>query len=203
MSDEPAGNSLRAERGRGADEDRFVTRAGRKLAHALAEFQFDPCGLICADLGSHVGGFVDCLLQHGAGRVYAIDTSYGILAWKLRKDTRVVVMERTNAMHVDLPEQVDLVTIDVGWTPQRRILPRALGMLKPEGRIIALVKPQYESRDSERRSGVVLPECLSAVLGRARGSIRACGATILAESLSPLRGAGGNQEVFFLLSRPR
>jgi len=201
MSGGPAGNSPKAENGTGADEDRFVTRAGHKLAHALAEFKVDPGGRVCADLGSHVGGFVDCLLQHGAGKVYSIDTSYGILAWKLRKDPRVVVMERTNAMHVELPEKVDLVTIDVGWTPQRRILPRALEMLKEGGRIVALVKPQYESHDSERRGGVVLPEHLPAVLDRARESISQSGATVLAETLSPLRGAGGNQEVFFLLSR--
>ena len=93
------------------------------LAAALSAFELDVTGLVCADLGSHVGGFVDCLLQRDAARVYSVDTSYGTLAWRLRKDPRVVVLERTNALHVELPEHVDLVTVDVGWTPQHHILP--------------------------------------------------------------------------------
>src|SRR4051812_11330036 len=97
----------------------FISRAGQKLDHALTAFGVGVGGLVCADLGSNTGGFVDCLLQRGASRVYAVDTGYGVLDWKLRKDPRVVVMERTNAMHVRLPEPVDLVTIDVAWTRQR------------------------------------------------------------------------------------
>lgn len=181
------------------DESRFVTRAGLKLDHALSNFQFDPAGLVCADLGSHVGGFVDCLLQRNAGKVYSVDTSYGILAWKLRKDPRVVVMERTNAMHVELPEKVDLVTIDVGWTPQRRILPRALSLLKTGGRIIVLIKPQYESQEGERHSGVVLPAFMPAILDRVSETITQCGLHVLAETVSPILGSGGNEEVLFLL----
>src|SRR5688572_30156322 len=90
----------------------FVSRAGQKLEHALATFGIDVAGLVCADLGSNAGGFVDCLLQRGAAKVYAIDTGYGALEWKLRKDPRVVVMERTNAMHAELPEPASAVTID-------------------------------------------------------------------------------------------
>src|SRR5258705_5786878 len=97
----------------------FVSRAGKKLEHALDAFGINIGGLVCADLGSNVGGFVDCLLAHGASKVYAIDTGYGVLEWKLRKNPRVVVMERTNAMHVQLPEKVNLVSIDVAWTKQR------------------------------------------------------------------------------------
>ena len=182
-------------------ENPYVTRAGLKLAHALRELQVDPAGLTCADLGSHVGGFVDCLLQHGASKVYSIDTSYGILAWKLRQDQRVVVMERTNAMHAELPEKVDLVTIDVGWTPQRRILPPALALLKDDGRILALIKPQYESEGHERHLGLVLPEHLPAILDRVRLHIRDCGVRILGETTSPIKGAGGNIEVLVLLAR--
>src|SRR5437588_11102724 len=103
----------------------FVSRAGQKLEHALVNFGIDVSGLTCADLGSNVGGFVDCLLQRGAAKVYAIEKGYGVLEWKLRKDPRVIVMERTNAMHVVLPEPVALVTIDVAWTRQRNILPAA------------------------------------------------------------------------------
>src|SRR3954464_11050910 len=95
---------------------RFASRSGEKLEHALNVFEVNVEGLVCADLGSNAGGFVDCLLSRGAARVYAVDTGYGALDWKLRKDPRVVVMERTNAMHVQLPEKVGLVTIDVAWT---------------------------------------------------------------------------------------
>src|SRR3954470_11288116 len=107
----------------------FVSRAGQKLEHALNTFHIDVNGQTCADLGSNVGGFVDCLLQRGAAKVYSIDTGYGVLDWKLRKDPRVVVMERTNAIHVTLPEKVSLVTIDVAWTKQRIILPAARRLL--------------------------------------------------------------------------
>src|ERR1041384_6668048 len=102
-------------------EKAFVSRAGQKLEHALATFAIDVNGWVCADLGSNAGGFVDCLLQRGASKVYAIDTGYGALEWKLRKDPRVVVMERTNAMHAELPEPVGILTIDVAWTKQRHI----------------------------------------------------------------------------------
>jgi 23S rRNA (cytidine1920-2'-O)/16S rRNA (cytidine1409-2'-O)-methyltransferase len=182
-------------------EQPYVTRAGLKLAHGLRAFELSVAEKVCADLGSHVGGFVDCLIQHGAARVYSVDTSYGILAWKLRKDDRVVVMERTNAMHVELPEPVDIVTIDVGWTPQRKILPRALSLLKPEGLVVALIKPQYESQEHERQGGVVLESHLPVVLHRVRSTIRECGADIAAETDSPIRGAGGNIEMLFLLRR--
>src|SRR3954453_11299902 len=103
----------------------FVSRAGQKLEHALNVFGVDVSGLVCADLGSNVGGFVDCLLRHGAAKVYAVEKGYGVLEWKLRRDPRVVVMERANAMHIALPERVALVTIDVAWTRQRHILPAA------------------------------------------------------------------------------
>jgi predicted rRNA methylase YqxC with S4 and FtsJ domains len=114
--------------------DAYVSRGGDKLAAALAAFDLDAAGRVCADFGSHVGGFVDCLLRFGAARVYAVDTCYGTLAWRLRRNPRVIVRERTNAMHVSLPEPVDLVTIDVGWTPQAKILPnvaRTLGAMDP------------------------------------------------------------------------
>jgi 23S rRNA (cytidine1920-2'-O)/16S rRNA (cytidine1409-2'-O)-methyltransferase len=182
------------------DEGKYATRSGLKLQHALRTFGIDARGSICADLGSHQGGFVDCLLQHGAARVYSVDTSYGTLAWRLRRDKRVIVMERTNAMHAALPEPMDLVTIDVGWTPQRHILPAARRLLKPDGRIITLVKPQYEAGEGERRGGVVPEENLEPVLARVRLDIRAAGLDLVGETPSPLRGGGGNVEVLFLLA---
>src|SRR3954453_12325510 len=108
----------------------FVSRAGQKLEHALDTSEIDVSKPVRTDLGPNAGGFTDCLLSRGAAKVYAIDTGYGALEWKLRKDPRVVVMERTNAMHVELAEKVDLVTVDVAWTKQRLILPSAMRVLK-------------------------------------------------------------------------
>ena len=122
----------------------FASRAGWKLDAALSAFWIDPAGLLCADLGCNVGGFTDCLLRRGARGVYAVDTGYGALAWTLRQDDRVTVMERTNALHLDPPAQVDLVTVDVAWTPQRLIVPAAKAWLAPGGQIISLIKPHYE-----------------------------------------------------------
>jgi len=182
------------------NEQKFVTRSGLKLEHALGAFGVNPTGMICTDLGSHQGGFVDCLLQHGAAKVYSVDTSYGTLAWKLRKDPRVAVYERTNAMHVVLPEPVDLVTIDVGWTQQRHVLPAAARLLKPGGRIISLIKPQYEAGEEERQDGVVPEENLEPILARVRMHVAAAGLAILAETRSPIQGGGGNTEFLFLLA---
>ena len=136
-------------------ETKYVGRGGEKLAWALDHFGVDVTGLICCDLGSNVGGFVDCLLQRGATKVYSVDTSYGTLAWTLRQDPRVIVMERTNALHVELPEAVDLVTCDVGWTKQAKVLPRAMGLLAPGGVIISLLKPQYEAARDEIMRGKI------------------------------------------------
>src|SRR3989338_453425 len=111
----------------------FVSRAGGKLDHALNSFKVDVKDLICADFGASTGGFTDCLLQHGAKKVYAIETGYGVLDYKLRKDPRVVVMERSNAMHVELPEKADLITIDTSWTKLENVVPNALKNLKAGG----------------------------------------------------------------------
>src|SRR5881296_3349699 len=139
----------------------FVSRAGQKLEHALVHFQIDVADKVCADLGSNVGGFVDCLLQRGAKKVYAVDTGYGALEWKLRKDPRVVVMERTNAMHVTLPEPVGFISIDVAWTRQRNILPAAGRLLAADGRVVSLIKPHYEAAPATLRKGILPPEHLA------------------------------------------
>src|SRR5688500_4519805 len=141
----------------------FASRAGRKLDHALTTFNIDLTGFTCADLGSNVGGFVDCLLRRGAAKVYAIDTGYGALDWKLRKDPRVVVMERTNAMHAQLPEAVDLVAIDVAWTKQRHILPAARRMVADVGRVVTLIKPHYEADPAHLLKGVLTPTAVERV----------------------------------------
>ncbi|MEC8423672.1 MAG: TlyA family RNA methyltransferase, partial [Myxococcota bacterium] len=124
----------------------FVSRGGLKLQKGLDAFRVDPSGRICADLGASTGGFTDCLLQRGAARVYAIDVGYGQLAWKLRQDERVVVMERTNARHLDgLPEPVDLVVADLSFISVTRMLPTILRIGRPGAEAVLLIKPQFEA----------------------------------------------------------
>lgn len=180
----------------------YVSRGGLKLAAALRAFALDIGGWTCADLGSHVGGFVDCLLEHGAARVYAVEPGYGVLDYRLRKDSRVVVCERTNALQYVCPEPCELVTIDVGWTPQRLILPAARRCLKPHvGRVVTLVKPQYEAPQDWLRDGVLLAERLDAVLARCRQDVRELGWHSVGEIESPLRGHAGNVEHLWLLEK--
>ncbi len=182
-----------------AYEQRYVSRGGLKLAAALDAFGIEPAGLVCADLGSNVGGFVDCLLQRGASKVYAIDTGYGVLAWPLRRDERVVVMERTNAMHVALPEPADLVTIDAGWTRQRHILPNAMRMLRPGGRIVTLVKPHYEADAALLRGGLLDERDADETLRSVCDEMRGLGAEILGTIRSPIAGQKGNVEFLALV----
>ncbi len=177
----------------------FVSRAGAKLDHALEIFALNVAGAICADLGCNAGGFVDCLLQRGAAKVYAVDTGYGMLDYRLRKDPRVVVMERTNAMHVILPERVTLVTIDVAWTRQRKILPAAMTMIGPDGRIVTLIKPHYEADPSLLRGGVLPADQVDIVVNRVSDEIASCGLAIIALTPSPIAGTGGNAEALALL----
>lgn len=179
----------------------FVSRAGHKLEHAIAAFGVNVHDWVCADLGCNAGGFVDCLLQRGAAKVYAVDTGYGALEWKLRKDPRVVVMERTNAMHVQLPEKIDLVTIDVAWTPQKRILPAAKAMLADDGRIITLIKPHYEAQPSQLRKGVLPAEEVESVVRNVESIFPELGLQMLARVTSPITGAKGNTEVLALLRK--
>jgi len=176
-------------------EEGFVSRAGQKLQHALEVFGVDVTRWVCADLGANVGGFVDCLLQRGALKVYAIDTGYGALEWKLRKDQRVVVMERTNAMHVKLPEKMKLVSIDVAWTKQRNILPAARGMLEEGGVVISLIKPHYEAALALLKKGVLPEEKLKQVLEIVRADIVGAGFEVVRMIESPIRGSGGNVEM--------
>ena len=177
----------------------FVSRAGQKLDHALAHFAVDVRGRTCADLGSNAGGFVDVLLRRGATKVYAIDTGYGVLDWKLRNDPRVVVMERTNAMHVTLPEKVSVVTIDVAWTKQKHILPPARRMLEDGGFVVTLVKPHYEAEASMLRKGVLPEDLVQGVIESVRRDVAAAGFDWIDSVTSPIKGAKGNTEVLSLL----
>lgn len=173
---------------------KFVSRAGEKLQYALDKFDFSVEGLIAADFGSSTGGFVDCLLKNGAKRVYSVDTAYGELDWKLRNDARVVVMERVNAMHTVLPEHVDLITIDTGWTKQKNILPNAFKNLVPGGNIISLIKPHYEAGKAKLdESQVVL------VVDKVKKDIQELGGKIRKLIKSPILGEKGKNSEFLAL----
>ena len=179
----------------------YVSRAGEKLEHALKSFDISVIGLVCADFGSSTGGFVDCLLQSGAEKVYAVETGYGVLDYKLRQDKRVVVMERENAMHVELPEKVDFITLDTSWTKLDKVLPNAFKNLKDGSQIVALVKPHYEADPKMLRKGKLLEEFIPEVLERVKAKLQELGIKILAEVESPILGEKGkNKEYLFHLS---
>lgn len=182
----------------------YVSRGGLKLAGALDAFGVNPRDKICADLGASTGGFTDCLLQHGAARVYAIDVGYGQLAWKLRTDPRVVVMDRVNVRYLDaLPEPVDLVVIDVSFISLTYVLPAAYKLLHAQGECVALIKPQFEAgRDQVGKGGVVRDARVQrAVLEKiatyaTTNAWRVCGLC-----RSPIAGADGNAEFFIHLDK--
>ena len=147
-----------------------MSRGGLKLEHALKHFKVDPAGATALDLGASTGGFTDCLLQHGAARVYAVDVGHGQLAWKLRQDPRVIVMEKTNARELS-PGSVpppfsaaDLVVVDCSFISLQKILPAAVALLRPCGRIIALIKPQFEAgkAEADRGAGVITDPAIHA-----------------------------------------
>jgi 23S rRNA (cytidine1920-2'-O)/16S rRNA (cytidine1409-2'-O)-methyltransferase len=184
----------------GPPETPYASRGGLKLRAALEAFEIDAAGAVCADFGSHAGGFVDCLLRRGAARVYAVEAGQGVLDERLRRDARVVIHERRNAMQFICPEPCDLITIDVGWTAQRLILPaagRSLG--RPAGRVVTLVKPHYEAPRGLLRRGVLPAGHMGEVLEAVRRDIRDAGWRILKETESPIPGHGGNIERLMLL----
>lgn len=181
---------------------RYVSRGGEKLEHALRVFGIDVTGAVAADIGASTGGFTDCLLQCGARRVYAIDTGKGQLDYRLRRDPRVESMEGVNIRYLEsLPEQADVSTIDVSFISLRLVLPVVRSFLKPGATIVALFKPQFEAQKREvPRGGVIKdPQLHAVVIGRfarwcARNRFR-----ILDLTTSPILGASGNREFFFWL----
>jgi 23S rRNA (cytidine1920-2'-O)/16S rRNA (cytidine1409-2'-O)-methyltransferase len=183
----------------------YVSRGGLKLAHALDAFTLDVRGLVCADFGCSTGGFTDVLLRHGAERVVAVDTAYGVLDYRLRTDPRVLVMERTSALHAEPPREVagrvDLVVIDAGWTMQRLVLPAAVRWLSPgtasgrAKRVVTLVKPHYELDAGEKRSllrrGVLDDADALRVAARVIERMPERGVEPVAVTKSPIAGSKG------------
>lgn len=182
---------------------KYVGRGGFKLEGALDEFRLDVTGWTCADVGASTGGFTDCLLQRGAGRVYAIDVGYGQIAWKLRRDPRVVVMDRVNVRYLaGLPERVDLSVIDVSFISLTLVLRVVKQLLKPQGRILALVKPQFEAgREQVGKGGVVRDAAVHRLaIEKVVRHAEELGLGIGGICRSPIAGADGNAEFFVLLS---
>lgn len=177
----------------------YVSRGGLKLEKALRDFGVKPEGYVCSDSGASTGGFTDCLLQQGAKKVFAIDVGYGQLDWKIRSDPRVVVMERTNIRYVtpeDLGEPLDLSVIDVSFISLKIVLPAIKQLLKPQGQVLCLIKPQFEAgREKVGKKGVVRePEIHKEVLDAFVSLADELQFTILGLTFSPVKGPEGNIE---------
>jgi 23S rRNA (cytidine1920-2'-O)/16S rRNA (cytidine1409-2'-O)-methyltransferase len=179
----------------------FASRAGLKLAAALESFRISPDHLVVADLGSSTGGFVDVLLAGGARKVYAIEKGFGTIDWRLRNDPHVVVLERTDARNVNLPELMDLITIDIGFTRQNEIVPHALTMIKPGGCIVSLLKPQYEVSGRELMKGQLTDEVVESVVSRVTANLKSQGVHIVECVPSKVLGKDARMQEFFLLIR--
>ena len=180
----------------------FVSRGGIKLEYALGQFQLDVSARVVADIGASTGGFTDCLLQRGASRVYAVDVGYGQLDYRLRKDSRVVVMERTNARYpIPLPERVDLATVDLSFISVKKVIPSVVKLLKNDGYLLVLIKPQFEAKREEVGRGGVIKEPLlhAKVLGRFIAWVVEHGLRLKGLVASPILGSSGNKEFFVLL----
>jgi 23S rRNA (cytidine1920-2'-O)/16S rRNA (cytidine1409-2'-O)-methyltransferase len=191
--------------------EKYVSRGGHKLEHALRHFQLDVAGLMALDLGASTGGFTDCLLQHGAAKVFAVDVGRGQFAWKLRHDHRVVVMEKTNARHLTAAQfpqpftPADLAVIDCSFISLRNILPAAIALLRPNGKIVALIKPQFEAgkAEADKGRGVISdPSVHERVLNELREFVRAQpGLRWQGVVESPLLGPAGNKEFLALIEK--
>ncbi len=177
----------------------YVSRGGLKLEKALRDFGVDPTGWVCSDSGASTGGFTDCLLQKGASHVYAIDVGYGQLAWSIRQDPRVTVMERTNIRYVkpeDIGQPLDLSVIDVSFISLKLVLPAIRQLLKPTGQVLCLIKPQFEAgKELVGKKGVVRdPAVHRLVLETAVETFHQLGFCILGLTFSPVKGPEGNIE---------
>ncbi|MBR1659716.1 MAG: TlyA family RNA methyltransferase [Oscillospiraceae bacterium] len=187
---------------------RWVSRGGLKLEKALKVFSFDPTGLVCVDCGASTGGFTDVLLQNGAARVYAVDVGYGQLAWKLRSDPRVVNLERTNVRSLSreqVPEPIDLAVMDLAFISIRLALPAVHELLRPDGDVLCLIKPQFEAgREKVGKKGVVRDLAVHReVLERFTVDFPAADFTLFGLDFSPIRGPEGNIEYLAHLKKGR
>lgn len=184
----------------------FVSRGGLKLDKSIKCFNIDLKGKICADIGASTGGFTDCMLQNGADKVYAIDVGYGQLAWKLRNDSRVVNMEKTNIRYIDfnlLEDDIDFISIDVAFISLKLVLPVAYQMLTDGGTLVALVKPQFEAgREEVGKKGVVRDSAVhKSVFENTAFFAKELGFKVLGVDYSPIKGPEGNIEFLLYLAK--
>lgn len=184
----------------------YVSRGGLKLEKAMATFPISLAGTVCGDIGASTGGFTDCMLQNGAGRVYAVDVGYGQLAWKLRSDARVVCLERTNARYLSreqIPEKLDFASVDVSFISLKLILPPLCALLKESGHVVSLIKPQFEAgREKVGKKGVVRDSAVHCeVLEQFLDHARDAGFAVLGLTYSPIRGPEGNIEYLGYLEK--
>lgn len=192
---------------RGQDHP-WVSRGGIKLAHAIDHFSIDVAGRVCLDIGASTGGFTDVLLQHGAARVYAVDVGHGQLAWKLRQDERVIVLERTNARHLtpsQVPEPIGLVVCDASFIGLQTVLPAPLSLTGAAADLVALIKPQFEvGKGRVGKGGVVRDEALrQEVCERIVGWLESLpGWRVLGVEESPITGPEGNVEYLVAATKP-
>jgi 23S rRNA (cytidine1920-2'-O)/16S rRNA (cytidine1409-2'-O)-methyltransferase len=189
-----------------AEPQRYVGRGGQKLEGALDHFHVEVKDNVALDIGASTGGFTDCLLQRGAKKVYAVDVGHGQLAWKIRNDSRVVVLEKVNARTLSqeqIPGHIDLVVIDVSFISLTLILPSAFDLLAPDGVIVALIKPQFElERQDVSRGGIVRDPALhEKAQQKIARSAEAAGHRVLGLVPSTITGADGNQEFFICLQK--
>ena len=190
-----------------AERRRYVGRGGIKLEGALAHFEIDCEGKTALDIGASTGGFTDCLLQHGARKVFAVDVGHGQLAWKIRDDPRVVTLEKTNARHLsreEIPDRIELCVIDVSFISLTLILPNAFELLTPDGVILALIKPQFElDRADVGRGGIVRSAALhEKAQQKVAAFAESIGARVGGLFPSSITGTDGNQEFFLCLRKP-
>jgi 23S rRNA (cytidine1920-2'-O)/16S rRNA (cytidine1409-2'-O)-methyltransferase len=196
LIDESASISLK-------EQPKYVSRGGLKLAHALDEFKIDTAGLIALDIGASTGGFTDCLLQKGVKKVYAIDVGYGQIDYKIRQDARVITMDRTNARYpFQLPEKVDLATIDVSFISVTKIIPAISTHLKPLSNVIVLLKPQFEAERNEIGKGGIIrdPYIHTLVIARFVHWLVENNYSFRGLTTSPVLGAEGNREFLMLIT---
>jgi 23S rRNA (cytidine1920-2'-O)/16S rRNA (cytidine1409-2'-O)-methyltransferase len=179
----------------------YVSRGGLKLEKALKEFSIDVKDKVAMDVGASTGGFTDCLIQHGAKKVYSVDVGYGQLAWKLRTDPRVVPIEKTNIRYMPkekIPVEVDIVTVDVSFISLRLVIPKILEFLKTDGEIIALIKPQFEAGKGEVPRGGVIKDAekREKIIREMRDFFESLGLKVIGITQSPIPGQRGNIEYF-------
>jgi 23S rRNA (cytidine1920-2'-O)/16S rRNA (cytidine1409-2'-O)-methyltransferase len=182
----------------------YVSRGGLKLEHAITEFKINVKNQIAMDIGASTGGFTDCMLQRGAAKVYAVDVGYGQFSWKLRNDSRVCLLEKTNIRYLDkqmIPDRIDIATIDVSFISLSKVIPKVSEFLAPHGEIVALIKPQFEAGKKDvGKGGVVKDEKIRlSVIDRIKKKSEEIGFNVIGTTTSPIKGPKGNVEYLIYL----